>query len=147
MSDDRAVVNVIARFFTAVDERDWDRVTSLMTTPVHIDYSSFGAGDPADVNPTDVVAGWRGILPGFDHTHHQLGNLLVEVDGDRASAQAYVTATHVIDAEVWTVVGRYQLELTRAQTAWRLSSLRLLFKYQAGATALPEEATRRAQAR
>lgn len=138
------VANTVAEFFGAVDAGDWARVKSLMTSPIHIDYSSFGAGDPADAQPSDVIRGWQGILPGFDHTHHQFGNLQVSVNGDSAVVAAYVTATHVIDADVWTVVGRYEINLVPRDEGWSLSSLRFVFKYQTGATTLLEEATRRA---
>ena len=146
-TDHWSAANVVARFFNAVDGRDWDRVASFMRTPVHIDYSSFGGGHHADRSPADVVDGWRSVLPGFDHTHHQLGNLQVVVEGVEAAVEAYVTATHVIGAEVWTVVGRYEIRLIRAEAGWRVSSLRFLFKYQTGATELPEAATRRARAK
>ena len=139
------VSNALAEFFGAVDDRDWERTEALMTTPIHIDYASFGAGDPTDMDPSDVVGGWRKVLPGFDHTHHQLGNVQLWVDGDVATVNAYATATHVIDSEVWTVVGRYEI-LLRREPGWRLSSLRFLFRYQAGATHLREVAAGRASA-
>ena len=53
-------------------------------------------------------------------------------------------AAHVIGAKDWTVVGRYEMELAREQGRWRLSSLRLVYKYQSGDLTLPEEARRRA---
>ncbi len=144
MNQEVQIANIVGRFFDAVDGRNWDQATSMMSDPIHIDYSSFGAGDPTDSRPIDVVHGWQSILPGFDHTHHQLGNMRFDVNGDRAFVEAYVTATHVIGAEIWTVVGSYEIGLSRTKD-WLISSLRFLFKYQTGATALPEEASRRAK--
>ena len=140
MTPERAVSNTVARFFAAVDRGDWERVAAYMSDPIHIDYESFGGGPPADSVPADVVARWRGILPGFDHTHHQLGNLDIEVDGDDAEVRAYVTAAHVIDDRVWTVVGRYELRLRRLDGGWRLTVLRLVFSHQTGDVSLPAAA-------
>ena len=65
------VQNTVARYFALVDGRRWPELEALMTHPFHLDYSSFGAGDAADLEPSAILAGWRRLLPGFDHTHCQ----------------------------------------------------------------------------
>lgn len=142
-----AIQAAIVDFFTAVDQGEWDRAASMMTAPFHADYQSFGGGPPADVKPKDLVAGWAAFLPGFEHTHHQLGNIKILPEGERAKAEAYITATHTIGDRVWTVVGSYEFALKRIDANWKLSSLRLLFKYQAGDLGLPKEAGARAKAK
>ncbi len=141
------IANTVVRFFRAIDNRDWAAAEALMTNPYHLDYASFGAGEAADLSPREILSGWKGLLPGFDHTHHQIGNLEIEDDGDRATARCYVTATHVIaDAmggSVWTVVGRYSLSLRRDEM-WRLNGTVFHFKYQDGNTGLPALASERA---
>ncbi|MEB3327089.1 MAG: nuclear transport factor 2 family protein [Synechococcus sp.] len=84
------VANTISRYFIAVDECDWSGVSKLMTNPFHLDCSSFGGGDPSDLPPQSILAGWRALLPGFEHTHHQIGNLVVEIDGEIAEASCMV---------------------------------------------------------
>ena len=138
------ITNRVAAFFSAVDEQGWEPLAAMMTTPIHFDYSSFGAGDPADRSPADILDTWRGLLPGFDHTHHQLGNLHVELVGERAHVGAYVIGHHVIGDEIWTVVGRYEIELARGGADWQLASLRFVYRYQTGATDLPGKASERA---
>jgi len=144
MTTAQAVANTLAVFFRAVDARDWATVTSLMTDPFHLDYASFGAGPPADLAPETIVAGWRSLLPGFDHTHHQLGNVAIDLESDTARIACYGTATHVIDQEVWTVVGQYRVALIQREDTWLLSKLRFLFRYQHGAIHLPSRAQERA---
>lgn len=134
------IQNVVSRFYTAVDKRDWGGATSLMTDPFHLDYSSFGGGEPADLNPEVIINGWKSILPGFEHTHHQLGNIDIVVEGDFAVVRCYVTATHVIGDQVWTVVGRYHNTLVVEDAVWKLSGSRFIFKYQTGAIDLPQMA-------
>lgn len=142
-----AVMNAVARFFEAIDERRWDEATSLMTSPIHIDYSSFGAGDPSDVRPGEIIGQWKALLPGFDATHHQLGNPNLDVHDDRADLKCYVMGAHTIGQEVWLVVGRYEIELERSENGWQVSSLRFIYRYQTGPRDLPERATKRAATR
>jgi len=140
MRDRADIQDAIARFYAAVDAREWDGVAALMTDPFHLDYSSFGGGDPADLGPDTIIGGWKSILPGFEHTHHQLGNMDIEVEDKSATVRCYVTATHVIGDRVWTVVGRYRNTLVLQGTDWKLSGSQFIFKYQTGATDLPNTA-------
>ena len=141
------ITNTVQRFFAAIDARDWDVAEALMTNPFHLDYSSFGAGPGADMSPADILQGWKGILPGFDVTHHQLGPLHIDIDGDLATAHACVTATHQIaDAEggeLWTVYGNYVLTLTN-NDGWKLASNTFRFKFLTGNANLPALAQARA---
>ena len=111
-----------------------------MSAPLHLDYESFGGGPPAELAPSAVVQRWRGVLPGFDHTHHQLGNLDVALTEEGARVRAYVTATHGLDGELWVVRGRYEIELGRAGGAWRITHLRFLVRDVAGLADLPTRA-------
>jgi len=142
MSQD--IYNALARYFRAIDERDWTTARSLMSDPFHVDYSSFGAGPAADVSPDDVLGGWAAFLPGFDATHHQLGNIDLEVDGETAEVRCYVTGNHVIGADVWTVVGAYDISLLRENGRWVLRLLRFNYSYLTGALELPDRARLRA---
>lgn len=142
MSDHVTIQNTVLAFFEAVDLRDWARAEAAMRDPFHLDYSSYGAGPAADLAPATILDGWKGLLPGFDATHHQLGPLLVEAEKARAIVRANVTALHFIaDAEggpVWTVVGTYDIGLDRAGDLWRLAALTFNFKFQTGNTHLPK---------
>lgn len=148
MSDMADIRNAVLGFFEAVDDRNWARAENLMRAPFHLDYSSYGAGPAADLEPAAILDGWKGILPGFDATHHQLGPLIAEVDGARASARAYVTALHFIEGaeggQTWTVVGTYDIALDQTDDLWRLSSLTFSFKFQDGNLYLPKTAQERA---
>ena len=141
--DHRDISHAVTRFFAAVDDRDWNTVAASMTDSVLLDYESFGGGPPKDLAPAAIVDAWRGILPGFDHTHHQLGNLDIEVDGDAATVRVYGTATHSIDDAVWTVIGRYDMGLVREDARWKLARHRFGFRMQTGDTSLPQRAMAR----
>ena len=130
------IIESVNRFFNAVDKQNWQECERLMTDQVLLDYSSMGAGDAALLAKGDIIGSWKGLLPGFDSTHHQLGNAVVDMEGeDAAHFYSYVTATHFIageDGEVWTVVGSYDIKLGRADNLWRINALKLNFKYQSG---------------
>jgi len=141
------ITNTVQRFFACVDGRDWDGARALMTAPFHLDYSSFGAGPGADIDPGDILNGWKAMLPGFDATQHHLGALDIVVEGEFATVKTTVIATHYIaDAEggaLWTVHGSYVLKLVR-DDAWRLSANTFNFAFVTGNTALPALAQERA---
>lgn len=142
------IINTVSRFFAAVDRCDWAAVRSLMTDPFHADYSTYGGGPASDVSPKDLTAAWAGLLPFFDHVHHQIGNLIVEQDGDTAEVQCHGTATHFmadgLGGDLQFVVGTYDLALTRKSGSWKLVSMRFNFKYTSGNADLAAQALRRA---
>ena len=142
------ITNAVSRFFAAVDHADWQAVNSLMTDPFHVDYSSYSGAEPADVSPTDLTANWAKILHFFDSVHHQIGNPIVEQDGNTAQVQCHGMATHFIanhpGGDVQFIVGTYDLPLIRRDDAWKLSGMRFNFKFASGNPTLADEARRRA---
>jgi len=112
-----------------------------MTAPFYLDYSSYGAGPAADLDPVEILSDWQKVLPGFDFTQHQLGPLIVEENNGDATVRAYVTADHYItDAtggELWTVYGSYVLRLVKADGGWLLRGNTFQYKFQTGNTDLP----------
>ena len=142
------ITSTVSRFFAAVDRCDWAAVQALMTDPFHVDYSSYGGGPASDVTPEGLTSAWAGLLPFFDHVHHQIGNLIVEQDGETAGVQCHGMATHFIadqpSGDPQFVVGTYDLSLSRANGSWKLASMRFNFKYASGNPDLASEAQRRA---
>ncbi|TBW54649.1 nuclear transport factor 2 family protein [Marinobacter halodurans] len=141
------IVNAVQHFFAAVDASDWDAAQALMTNPFHLDYSSFGGDPGADLDPADILASWKAILPGFDATHHQLGPLAIEVKENTATVHVTVIATHRIagaeGGETWTVYGDYELTLVN-ENGWLHSSNTFNVKFIAGNAELPVLAQTRA---
>ncbi len=129
--------------FIATDQRDWEKVEQLFSDEVLLDYSSMTGNEATTLKPTDITTAWKGILPGFQHTHHQIGNITTQVTGDRAAVFCYGTATHYLADEsgnLWTVVGSYDFELASNDGLWTIDAMKFNFKYQDGNTSLPEKA-------
>ncbi|WP_158618038.1 nuclear transport factor 2 family protein [Chitinophaga lutea] len=138
----RLMIEAVLDIFIGADERDWDRCLRAFAPTVHLDYTSMAGGQPADLPAAAIVDAWKGFLPRFKATHHQLGNFTVSVKGEEAIVFFYGTATHYFPAgtggNVWTVVGTYDAKLIQQDGRWKVSMLRLNLKYQDGNLALPE---------
>ena len=94
----------------------------------------------------ETIAQWQSLLNGFDVTHHQLGNCIVDEKQNTAHVFCYVTATHWIHSEnekLWTVVGSYDFDLTRQDSRWLVTSMVFHCKYQDGNLTLPDVAMKR----
>src|SRR3954463_14455382 len=110
------VIETINRLFAWADERKWTALQEVFDENVFLDYSSLSHVQGSFHTPRQIINMWKGMLPGFDATHHQLGNFIVEVKTDAAKAFFYGTAKHYLQNDsgnnVWTVVGSYDLLLS-----------------------------------
>ncbi|MCG8339014.1 MAG: nuclear transport factor 2 family protein [Proteobacteria bacterium] len=138
---DREIESSVVKLFLHSDEREWDQLKRVFAGKVVLDYSSFTQQPAAELTPDQIVSAWSGFLPGFKSTHHQLGNFITEISGNKAQVFCYGTATHFLPNEsgrnVWTVVGTYDFKLIRTSGGWKVSSMTFNFKYQDGNTDLP----------
>ncbi|UOQ69386.1 nuclear transport factor 2 family protein [Hymenobacter volaticus] len=142
------ITQAITAIFVGTDEHDWSRVQAAFAPQVLLDYTSMAGGEPARLTPEQIVTAWQALLPGFEHTHHQLGNFDVRLVNDReATAFCYGTATHYLPqptgSNVWTVVGTYEFHLVREGATWHTDRLKFNLKYQDGNLELPNQAAER----
>jgi MFS family permease len=92
-----AAIQAVTAIFVAADTRDWAGLRSRLADRVRLDWTSLNGGEPADLTGEQVTEARRTLLSGFDATHHQLGNFLVdEIDAGQARVRFYGTATHVL---------------------------------------------------
>ncbi|MEM9142164.1 MAG: nuclear transport factor 2 family protein [Bacteroidota bacterium] len=137
----------VIHLFVATDQRNWDDVREAFHNKVLLDYSSMTGNAAMVMTPDQIIAAWRGILPGFEATHHQVGNFLIQEEGPKSHILCYGTATHYLGDEsgnVWTVVGSYDFELNKGpQGVWTISAMKFNVTYQDGNTRLPEKAMNR----
>ncbi|MEO1318922.1 MAG: nuclear transport factor 2 family protein, partial [Pseudomonadota bacterium] len=100
-----------------------------------------------DDDGTELMDAWRGIVPGFDATWHELGPVIVEIEGDRATATAFVDGRHWIGNRLWRPVGDYHWDLVRIDGEWRVTRMEFAMTQEIGDRALAAEATERAAGR
>jgi ketosteroid isomerase-like protein len=119
--DERDITRLCYRYGTALDERDWARLRTCFTDDAVTVYEGLGQyeGYPAI---EDVC---RAALGRLDRSHHLIGNVTVETDGDTATAQCYLHAQHVKagtpGGDLYVVAGRYTDQLVRTPDGWRFT--------------------------
>lgn len=136
--------DVVIKLFVSTDNRDWEVVENTFNSTVLLDYSSMTRNPATELSPEQITDSWKSILPGFESTHHQLGNFQSQINGTKAKVTCYGTATHFLTDDggnTWTVVGTYDFILNQdPEGSWKISSMKFNFKYQDGNTLLPEKA-------
>ena len=146
--DDRiAIGDAIVGIGLHADRHEWDRLEASFAPEVTTDYTSLFGGTPQTQARSALVAGWRGMLPGFDATQHMVTVAEVRLrDPDHATARSYVRATHRLGTALWVVGGFYTHELVRSPEGWRVTFMRLGLLYEEGDRGLVAGAAERAQA-
>jgi hypothetical protein len=131
--DRTRIVDTINRLFVSTDSRDWAAVKGCFAPRVLFDMSSLGAGEPKQVAPDEIVAGWDAGLKPLKAIHHQAGNHFVNVEGGKASAFCYGIASHYLpnksNRNTRTFVGSYDFELLKDGDVWKISAFRFNLKY------------------
>lgn len=131
----------VFKLFIAVDECDWDMVEECFDEFVETDYSSMNSKPAANVKAKELIAGWKTLLPGFTKTQHQIGNMIVKAKEHTASVFCYGTAAHYLESEengVWRVGGSYDIDLEKVDNDWKITRIKLNYKYQEGNKKLPQ---------
>jgi hypothetical protein len=136
------VSDLVTRLFVSGDERRWKDVASCFSGKVLLDMSSSGGGKPSRTSPKRIAEIWESGVRGLAASHHQLGNTLVDIDGDEAAAFCYATATHYFPnpsgQNVHTFVGTYDFHLSRNAGKWLIDAWRFNLKFEDGNLLLSE---------
>ena len=120
LAERAAVADAVTSYTNTIDTRDWALMRTQLTPTVHIDYSSMGslAGDM----PAEAWIARLQSLHGFDATLHNICNLVVSVNGDRATCTSHVNAYHYLEdggEELQAFAnGTYIHELVRVHGKW-----------------------------
>ena len=120
-SDHELITDVLVRYATGIDTRDWDLFRTCFTRDVHADYGP----DVGVWNDADEITEYMTVMhQDMLDTKHMLSNFAIDVDGNTATASTYVHAVLVVtdDPPVWyEPVGRYVDRLVRTLDGWRIS--------------------------
>ena len=128
VGDRLAISDVLIRYATALDGRDWELLASCFTDDATLDYDTSGTyGRDA------FVEHCRAGLARMKATQHCVTNHVISTDGDRAHSTSYVIAQHVRENDVtFTLGGTYSDDLVRVGTGWRIASRRFVTSWKAG---------------
>ena len=116
--DRQDIADVLTRYATGIDRRDWPLFRTVFTDDCELDYGEIGVWKGVDavtdfMDKTHALAG---------HTLHRLTNQVITVDGDAAEARTYVDALIMMADNKSGVngIGYYDDELIRSHTGWRI---------------------------
>jgi 3-phenylpropionate/cinnamic acid dioxygenase small subunit len=115
--------DVLLRYATGIDRRQWDVFRSCFTDDCLADYGDIGTWHGAD----EITEWMRTVHDPCGPTLHRITNIVVDQGGgDRASSRCYVDAI-VFGPEGSGgahAVGYYEDELVRTGDGWRISRRR-----------------------
>jgi SnoaL-like domain len=120
------VISVVSSIPLAVDLANYALAESAFAPKIVIDYTSLWGGTPSTMTPAELMTAWRGIVPGFDATWHELSDVRARVSGARASATAFVDGRHWLGDALWRPIGSYEWDLEKRNGQWKVT--RMVFK-------------------
>jgi hypothetical protein len=120
LSAAEAIRQRVYGFSRALDRLDRELLAAQFWPDAEVDYGVFHKGGIAAF--LDVALGFQGSMR---DTHHLVGNVQVDVHGERAAAESYVQAHHVIvqgeDLVQLLVGARYLDRFERRGGEWRIA--------------------------
>ena len=144
--DRAAITDVVNRYATGLDRRDWPLLRSIFTEEIEMEYSSVGI-KPGRYVADKWVRSSEVLFAGFGATQHTLSNHSFDLHGDAARCVAYMRAEHFIeDAPAenrWTIGGYYVVDLRRSGEGWLIHAMELHVTWQTGNRALSNLAIER----
>lgn len=143
---DRApVADVIYRYASGIDDRNWEAYRSCFAPTCWFDFSSFMGTPAAEMSADDWVSRVRSVNGKFDATQHQMTNLSIALDGDDAAVvRVELRAQHWFAPDTMASFGRpdevnwcelgghYDGTLRLDGEAWRIAHWRLTVRWRLG---------------
>ncbi|MCV7357713.1 nuclear transport factor 2 family protein [Mycolicibacterium fluoranthenivorans] len=122
MTDHAQITEVLIRYATGIDRRDWPLFRTVFTADCALDYGEIGAWNGVDAVTEFMVLAHAGA----GHTMHRLSNMAITVTGDTAIARTYLDALILAadNASGVSAIGFYDDELVRTGDGWRIARRR-----------------------
>jgi 3-phenylpropionate/cinnamic acid dioxygenase small subunit len=120
-ADKEQIAEVLIRYATGIDSKDWPLLRSCFTDQIDVDYQQLGHFTSADAL-TEVMTR---LHENMGPTYHRMSNFVINVEGDRASVRSYVHAVLMFQPEDFTnwvdALGHYDDVFVRTSDGWRIS--------------------------
>jgi 3-phenylpropionate/cinnamic acid dioxygenase small subunit len=123
IADRIEIDDLLTRYATAVDKKDWDLFTACFTPDALIDYTAVGG---IKGNLQEVKKWLAEVLPMFPMTQHVVTNKVVELRGDTATSRCILfNPMGLPDGKGGMVLfidgAYYNDELVRTAQGWRMA--------------------------
>ena len=119
----RQVSDVLVRYATGIDRRDWDLLSTCFADDLVADYGDIGSWH----GPAEITAWMRDVHEPCGYTLHRITNVAVNPIGPgRVGARSYVDAL-VLGADNLSgahATGFYDDELVETPDGWRIARRR-----------------------
>lgn len=140
LSDRVAISDLVIAYALALDTRDWNLLTSILSDPVGIDYSSHAPELNFEVPAADWVAMVTEGLSAFEVTQHLSTNHVIVIDGDEAICRSQMQARHQLQLDngihSCTLFGHYISLCVRRESRWKISHKTLVVTGREGNDAI-----------
>jgi hypothetical protein len=117
------IEQVISRFATSFDLKDWDGLRDCLADPVFTDYTDLRGTPPANVSADEYVASRRHALEQAV-SHHLGGNYeTAYVDARHATCRASMVIWRKAGEEQFTTHCVYLFRLEKIGSDWKISGI------------------------
>jgi 3-phenylpropionate/cinnamic acid dioxygenase small subunit len=116
------IADVLVRYATGIDARNWELLRTCFTEDCDSDYGDIGHWHSGD----EITAWMAQCHDPLGPTMHRITNIAIAVDGDRVTSRSYVHAM-LITADRSTAIhayGWYDDELVTTSDGWRIGRRR-----------------------
>jgi hypothetical protein len=127
ISDRLEIQDTVHRLVLGFDRRDWHTIEHLFADTVVLDYTAMLGGEVRTRTAEETTQYYRDQLDPLDATMHAATTLLVELDGDSATASVNILtwlrreAAH--DGPMWSNGATGEIQLTRTTDRWRIARI------------------------
>jgi len=117
--DRQDISDVLLRYATGIDRRDWPLFRTVFTDDCQLDYGEVGTWKGGD----EITEFMEQAHAPAGHTMHRLTNQVISVDGDTAQSRTYVDALIMVGEGNSGVnaAGFYDDDLVRTDDGWRVA--------------------------
>jgi 3-phenylpropionate/cinnamic acid dioxygenase small subunit len=119
-----AVSEVLVRYATGIDRRDWELFRTCFAEDCRIDYGKLPTGEDLHWTSADEITAWmEAAHRDMGHTLHRVTNQSVQHDGAGVTARCYVDAllTAPDGRLITNAAGFYSDRLVQAPDGWKIT--------------------------
>ncbi len=116
------IAELLVRYASGIDRRDWDLFRSCFTADCHCDYGDIGVWTDVEQITQFMIVSHEHM----SHTMHRITNQAVDVSGDTATSRSYVDVLLTFGDGSSGINGQgfYDDELVHTVDGWRIARRR-----------------------
>jgi hypothetical protein len=145
--DRAAISDVLLRYATGVDTRDWPLLRSCFTDEIETGFATVPGSVSQRIKADDWVELVRRTLSRMQATQHMITNHVITLDADEATCVAYVQARHHLPNDTGgndqVMYGYYTNRFLRCADGWKIRTRKLTVTWNEGNMNIFELAARR----